>query len=204
MTRNKCLMAICLAASLTTFAGAALAASGDWIVRLRGINVSPDEDASVNIGGDISADSAYMPEIDFTYFLTDNIAAELIAATSEHEFRHSTAGNLGDAWVLPPTLTLQYHFMPEEQFSPYLGAGVNYTAVYGESAENGFFDFDAEGDYGWVLQGGFDYWLDDNWGINLDVKKIFVDVNATLNNGAVRADIELDPWVFGAGIAYKF
>jgi outer membrane protein len=42
-----------------------------------------------------------------------------------------------------------------------------------------------------------------NWSWNLDVKKIFVNVDATVN-GAVKADVDLDPWVIGTGIGYRF
>jgi outer membrane protein len=38
---------------------------------------------------------------------------------------------------LPPTLSLQYHFMPEKQFSPYVGAGVNYTNISDVKLLNG-------------------------------------------------------------------
>ena len=55
-----------------------------------------------------------------------------------------------------------------------------------------------------ALQVGFDYWLNENWSINVDVKKIWLDVDATLNDGAIKADIELDPWIFGTGISYRF
>jgi outer membrane protein W len=65
---------------------------------------------------------------------------ELIAGISEHQvsFENSTGAaiaglsdgqSLFDAWVLPPTLTLQYHFLPENNIRPYVGVGVNYTAM---------------------------------------------------------------------------
>lgn len=173
-------------------------------VRLRAIDVLPDEESSVNIGGEVKADYAIVPEVDLTYYFTKNIAAELIAATSPHDLKHSAAGDLGSAWVLPPTLTLQYHFMPDSAFKPYVGAGINYTMFYAEDADNGFYDLDVGNGFGWALQAGFDYWLNDHWGVNVDVKRIFVDVDATLNHGAVQANVDVDPWVIGAGVSYRF
>jgi OmpW family len=32
---------------------------------------------------------------------------------------------IGKSWLLPPTLTLQYHFTDFGAFKPYIGAGVN-------------------------------------------------------------------------------
>ena len=145
-----------------------------------------------------------MPTLGFTYFLTDHISAELIAATTRHKLTHSSGADLGKTWVLPPTLTLQYHFTPDRAFSPYIGAGLNYTMFYSEDTAAGFTDLDVEGGVGYALQVGADYWLNDNWGLNLDVKKLFLNADASLNNGAITADVDLDPWLIGAGVSYRF
>lgn len=178
-------------------------------IRGRVIGVLPDDGGHTTINGSPEADSAVVPEVDFTYFLTENWAAELIVATSPHDLKlkGSDLGDvdLGDSMVLPPTLTLQYHFTPDNQFSPYLGAGVNYTLPYAEDAAGGTVtQLDADGSFGVALQAGADYWLNSNWGLNVDVKKIWVDVDASVNNGAITGEVELDPWVVGAGVSYRF
>ncbi|MBP7763462.1 MAG: OmpW family protein, partial [Alphaproteobacteria bacterium] len=38
----------------------------------------------------------------------------------------------------------------------------------------------------------------------LDVKKLWLDVDASLNNGAIQADVDMDPWIVGAGVSYRF
>ena len=173
-------------------------------IRVRAIAVAPDDSSSVNIGGDTDVSTEYVPEVDLTYFITENIAAELIAATAKHNIEYTGNVDLGDAWILPPTLTLQYHFTPDNKFSPYLGAGVNYSYFYGEDSAAGFTDLDVEGGFGVALQAGADYWLNDNWGLNFDVKKLYLNIDGKLNNGAVRADIDLDPWIIGGGVSYRF
>lgn len=112
--------------------------------------------------------------------------------------------NLGDAWILPPTLTLQYHFTPHSTFSPYVGAGINYSMFYSEDAAAPFTGLDIDGGFGVALQAGADFWLNDHWGLNVDVKKLWLNMDAELNGGAVRADVDLDPWIVGAGVAYRF
>ena len=179
-------------------------AADNWQVRLRAIDVVPDESSSVNIGGKVDVDNFVAPEVDISYFFTQNIAAELILATSKHDLNYTGGVDLGSTMVLPPTLTLQYHFMPEQSFSPYVGAGVNYTWFYNEDTGPGFTNLKVDGGFGWALQAGFDYWLDEHWGLNADVKKIFLDVDASLNNGTIRADVDLDPWVIGTGVSYRF
>ncbi len=89
-------------------------------------------------------------------------------------------------------------------FSPYVGAGINYSYFYGEESGAGFTDLDVEGGVGVALQVGSDIWINENWGLNFDVKKLFLNVDGTLNNGGVRADIDLDPWIVGAGVSFRF
>lgn len=173
-------------------------------IRVRAIDVIPDVDSSVNIGGSVDADYAVTPEIDFTYFFTPHIAAELIAATSKHDLDYTGNVDLGEAWVLPPTVMLQYHFTPDNAFSPYIGAGLNYSVFYGEDAGSGFTDLNVDNGVGYGLQAGADYWLNDHWGVNFDVKKLWLNVDASLNNGGITADIDMDPWIVGAGVSYRF
>lgn len=195
------------ALALLTANPASAAAPADlhnWQLRLRAINVSPDESSTTSNGGRILADSAMVPELDITYFFTEEFSAELILATSRHAMGEAGPDiNLGHVWILPPTLTAQYHFTNETPVVPYVGAGVNYSIFYNADAgsqpsikyENGF---------GYALQAGADYKLDQHWMLNLDVKKIFLNTNASVNGGAVTADVDLDPWVFGAGVGYRF
>ena len=105
---------------------------------------------------------------------------------------------------MPPTVTVQYHFTPHGKFSPYVGAGLNYSLFYDEKPAAGFTDLDIDNGIGYAAQAGFDYWLNENWGLNLDVKKLFLNVDASLNQGTVKADVDLDPWIVGVGVSYRF
>lgn len=184
--------------------------AGDFMVRVRGIAFIPDESSTVEvIGGEADASNEYVPEIDFSYFVTDNIALELIAATTNHDMKveNSTLGDvdLGSVGVLPPTLTLQYHFLPEGTFSPYVGAGLNYTFYYDEEPSRATVNsIDYRNGVGYAFQVGMDYDIGDNWYINADVKKIFLNTDVHINGGAITGDVDLDPWVFGLGVGYKF
>lgn len=181
--------------------------SDRWLLRARAIAVSPDESSSTTIGGHATADTSYAPELDVSYFFTPHIAMELIAATTNHDIgaKNTALGNLdlGDVWVLPPTITLQYHFNPEGDLRPYVGAGVNYMYFYG--ADRG--DASAiqyENGFGTALQAGIDIGINEHWAVNFDVKKLWNNVDVKVNNGAAYADVDLDPWVIGAGLAYRF
>ncbi len=205
--KTKMILPALLLACTALMAAPATAAefdAHDWQLRLRAINVAPDEDSSTSLGGSVRADNAVMPELDITYFINENFSLELILATSKHDMAHANPNlDLGSVWVLPPTLTAQYRFNNKTAFVPYVGAGINYTIFYGAdsgaankvSYENGF---------GYALQAGMDYKLDDHWSLNLDVKKIFLNVDARVTGPAATADVDLDPWVFGAGVGYRF
>lgn len=206
--------ALLTATAIAAFSAPALAGDlGDtWSkerfqIRVRAIDVVADGDGTVIQNGlKTDVEHAITPEVDVTYFFTENIAAELIAATSEHKVE-AGAFDLGDAWILPPTLTLQYHFTPEKKFSPYVGAGLNYSMFYGESDGTGFSNLDVDGGVGYAIQAGFDYWLNDNWGLNVDAKYINLDIDVDVDLGATHLDaddVDLDPFIIGTGVSYRF
>ena len=185
-------------------------AAGDVLVHLRAIGVLPENlSSSISvIGGHVSATNTVTPEVDASYFLTDHLAVEAIAATSRHEVSaHGTAlgkVDVGSVWVLPPTVTLQYHFSPIGPIIPYAGIGL--TVMF-------FYDSHAAGPVvtkagydtgvGPSLDIGFDYALGGKWYANMDVKQMFVGTTAHIN-GAIKARTDLDPTVVGAGIGYLF
>ncbi|PQA88888.1 OmpW/AlkL family protein [Hyphococcus luteus] len=211
--------AAAIAASLLA-AAPAQAEQGDLLVRLRGIVVAPTENTSDVMpgfpGGSVNVENAVVPELDFTYFLTNNIGAELILATSPHDLQGtgtlSGLGKVGDVMALPPTLTLQYHFNPEGKIRPYAGVGVNWTIFYSEDASDslvnaiGPTNLSLDDSVGVAYQVGLDYALNDRWFVNFDVKYIQIDTTATLNTGGAinTVDVDLDPIVAGVGIGMRF
>jgi outer membrane protein len=207
----------------------AFAEAGDFVVRLRAVHVAPDEDsqlgsdsaaaglgAAIGAGSELTVGSNTIPEIDFSYYITKNIAAELILAVgTRHDV--SIAGNagalgnqpLGSVNLLPPTLTLQWHFLPDQTFDPYIGAGVNYTRALDRNlATTGGLPIHIErNSFGLAFQAGVDVNLKDGWQINADIKKAFINTEVTVNAGAgfVKIDdLDIDPWLFGIGIGKRF
>ena len=181
-----------------------------WMIRLRAIAVVPDEDEKFDgglIGTELDISDAYVPELDITYFFNENIALELILATAPHDVETTTGTDLGSVWLLPPTLTLQYHLTMFDGFKPYIGAGVNYTFFYGVDEGPGL-NVNYEDTFGLALQAGVDIEIADGWYLNADVKKIFLnpDIEVYTNAGAFvdSGEVDIDPWIFGAGFGYRF
>lgn len=217
MKKLSCLLgATCAAAAILAFAPQAGAwESGDILVRARALWVAPDTDSKLSLGdtgisGRAEATSTWVPEVDISYFFTENISAELIAATTNHSVRANDTplGSLalGHVWVLPPTLTAQYHFFSHEKLSPYVGFGVNYTFFYGATGGDAY-QVSYDNGPGYAIQAGFDYKLDDRWVLNADVKRLQLNTTAKVNAGLplqVKADVDLNPWIVGVGIGYRF
>ena len=203
-------------------AGPAQAKQGDVLLRLRGIMVAPNEKSGSILpafpGERVSVDNSIMPEVDVTYMATDHIGFELIAATTKHSAsgRTGTTGGIGklaSTWVLPPTLTAQYHFVPEGKVRPYVGAGINYTLFYNEDPSTalegavGKTKVHMSDSFGWAAQAGVDIDLTDKVFLNLDIKYIDIDTNARLSTtaaGVQNVHVDLDPLVFGVGLGMRF
>ncbi len=214
-----------------------MAEQGDWVVRLRAASVNPNDDSRLgktvnnllgapvmSAGADLVVDNNLIPELDISYYLTKNIALELILATgSKHDVKIKgdsvgVVGNqhLGEVDALPPTLTAQWHFNPDQKFDPYVGVGVNYTVMLdrylrGESgAINGNKIKIDRDSFGFAVQAGFDVNLDNGWLVNADVKYITLDTDVELRGpvtGGVWRKIDsldINPWVIGIGIGKKF
>lgn len=159
---------------------------------------------------------AIMPEVDITHMVINNVGLELIAATTKHNASGKTGttggiGKLASTWVLPPTLTVQYHFAPEAKVRPYVGTGVNYTMFYSEKpsaaleATVGQTDVNMTDSLGWAAQAGIDIALNEKMFLNFDLK--YIDTTARLATTAIgtqRVKISLDPIVFGVGVGFRF
>ncbi len=238
---KKTILALAVLAALAP--SMASAEAGDWVVRLRATNVNPDESsklgkqtnsvyatpglAAIVYGSDnakLKVDDNTIPELDISYYFTKNIAAELILALgTRHDVDVSGSGGiltkhgLGSVNLLPPTLTAQWHFNPDQMFDPYVGAGLTYsysldrklTARVGSLGLPIRIDRDM---FGPAIQAGFDINLQDKWLINFDVKKVWLDTSVKLDAGAAGLpagyhkidSLDIDPWVVSIGVGKKF
>ncbi|WP_448664800.1 OmpW/AlkL family protein [Sphingomonas sp. CJ20] len=193
--------------------------AGDWLFRARAIMVSPTESSGEVTGiakSEVGLSNSVMPEVDFTYFVTKNIGAELILATTKHNVTGrgsiDALGKIADTWVLPPTLTLQYHFLPEGKVHPYVGAGVNYTIFYSADSTKslntalGNTKVKLDDSFGYALQAGIDVDITPKFFVNADIKYIDMDTTARLTTGTTKrsVNVEVNPIVAAIGVGFKF
>jgi outer membrane protein len=191
----------------TLAAGHATAAEASpWLVRVRALHLDP-ADKSDPVGGAgaanrLTLDSKTFPELDISYFFTPNLAAELVLTYPQKHDVLLDGKSIGTMKHLPPTLLAQYHFLPNAQLRPYVGAGLNYTTMSKVHLLNGNAGLEHKS-FGLALQAGADFALDKNWSLNLDVKKVQIrsDVNSA---GAIISKVKVDPLLVSVGVGYRF
>lgn len=217
MQKKILAMAMAAGAMLTSFN--ACAEGDDWMVRIRAVHVGwAQESGSVAAlavpANGIHLENKTIPEVDISYFFTKNIAAELILTyPQKHTVRvtQSAAGafDAGSLHELPPALTLQYHFMPDAQLRPYIGAGFNYTTfsrvnLAPLNAVSGGTNSIDRTNFGGVLQAGFDVKVGANSFINFDVKKVYIQTDLTNSVLGKLSTIKGDPLLVGIGYGFRF
>ena len=186
-----------------------------FFFRARAIWIVPEDNrSSISvIGGTVNVTSSVAPEVDLSYFFTEHIALEGILAppTRHGVWAYGTElGNFRVATVdvLAPTFTMQYHFLPERRFSPYIGAGITAALFHAPFPKAPFItDISFKNHIGPAIEVGFDYNIRGRWFANLDVKQLFLNTQApitAINGAAIFAKTGLDPILFGVGVGYRF
>jgi outer membrane protein len=203
--------------------------AGDWILRVGATSVVPDESSGListastgplaNTGAGVG--NSTQLGLNIVYMWTDNLGIELLAATPfEHDLDAkglSAYGfdttSLGSAKHLPPTLTAEYFlFDSQASFRPYVGVGINFTTFFSEDlgsfAKNELAASSLELDDSWGVswRAGFDWELNDTWMFNASAWKIDLETDASFDSalGAVKVNVDVDPWVYMISLGYKF
>jgi outer membrane protein len=175
---------------------------GDWLLRAGASRVDPKSDNS----DIVSVNAATSFTINLAYMFTRNLSVELLAAYPfEHDIELLDGTTVASTKHLPPTLSIQYHLLPDAGFQPYLGIGVNHTKFFSESTTGPLEGANLDLSASWGLAGeiGVDIPVGENWFLNLDARYISISTDATLD-GAELGEVEINPWVFGAHVGFRF
>ena len=199
-----------IAATVGLLAAAQVAAQeSPWMVRVRAVNLDMANKDSVAGGSlGLSVNNKTIPELDVSYFFNKNVATELILTVPQKQTVHSSAipADAGIFKHLPPTLTLQYHFTELNGYKPYVGAGLNYTAINKESmSTNGTNKVTlSNSSVGGALQVGVDVPLTKQVSLNLDIKKVQIKSRVYIDGVDQGGHLKLDPLLVGVGVGYRF
>lgn len=203
--KKTVLVAALLGTMLSSVAFAQQVTEGSWMVRARAVHLESSNGDSTPLG--LSANNKWLPEVDFTYFYTKNLAVELILTVPQKHTLYSNGAAIGSFKHLPPTLTAQYHFTDLGQFKPYVGAGVNYTRLSNVNFNPGVVaalnpSVD-KNSWGLALQAGVDIPVGNNMYLNIDVKKVQIRTDVA-SFGRNVGTFKVDPVLFGIGLGWRF
>ena len=178
-----------------------------WVVKFGVHNVAPKDDNGRLAGGTLKADVGddARPTVSLEYMATPNWGVEVLAALPfEHEVKLNGA-HAADVKQLPPTVSVQYHFLAGQQFSPFVGVGLNYTRFFGihETGPLAGTRLDLEDSWGPALHAGFDVNVAPNWLFTADARWIDIESYAKVN-GAKVGTVKISPLVYGVAIGYRF
>lgn len=231
---KKSLLTLAVLTSLSLNTIAADYKAGDIVVRGGATMVSPDSGKSVvyveALGGDtplsISVDDNTQLGLNFVYFYDNNWGVEVLAATpfthdvTIHDPQGISGGlfgadvdgaTLAEVTQLPPTVSALYYFDSASAFKPYVGVGVNYTIFFDEDFKStpkslGFNDLELDGSFGFSVQVGADYQLNNKWHVNASARYIDIGTDANFKIGDIKgsASVGVDPMVYSIMLGYKF
>ncbi len=199
-------MVIVMASStLLPLAAQAQATDAPWLVRLRAVDFqSANKDST---GLDLTINDKVIPGVDISYFLTPQIAVELVLTYPQKQTIRSNGTDIGSLKHLPPTLTAQYHFTSFGAFKPYVGAGLNYTRFssvrFDPAVQTAPQPSLSKNNVGLAVQVGFDCEFIKNTYFNVDAKKVQIRTDVS-SAGTEVGTFEVDPWLIGVGIGRRF
>jgi outer membrane protein len=200
MPKSRKLLVAALALAFVPLAQAQMFKGGDFLARVRAVNIDPANQDSIAVA-DVTVSNKVIPEVDFSYFFSPNLAAELVLTYPQKHDVSVNGSVVGSLKHLPPVLSVQYHFTDLGAVKPYVGVGLNYTHFSSVNLPAGF-TID-KNSTGLSLQAGLDYAIDSKMSLNLDIKKVQIRTDLHLN-GANLGTIKVDPLLVGIGVGYKF
>ena len=186
---------------------AAQAQDDAWFFRVGAHVVNPRSDNGTLAGGalDAAIDSDARPTFVLGRRLDDHWAVELLASLP---FEHTVALNGADAVDfkhLPPTLTLQYYFLPESRVNPFLGLGLNYTWTFDEEERGPLAATEVKvgNSFGIAAHAGLEFDLGRRWNLVADVRWMDIDADVSVD-GADVGEVRVDPLVYGVYAGWSF
>jgi len=204
--RTKTLVCALAALTLGTIGAAGTAQAGDFVVKLGIADVVPKSDNGT-LAGVLKTDigNSVRPSITLEYMFTPNLGLEVLGAWP---FRNDIKLNglkMARVDVLPPTVSLQWHFLPKTAVSPFVGVGVNYTFMYNEKTKGPIANskLDVENSWGFAAHAGVDFNFSKNWLMTLDARWIQMR-NDVKVDGAKVGKVKVDPMVWGIAVGYRF
>lgn len=161
-------------------------------------------------GADVRIPNSLTFAIEAGYFLTPNFAIGFAGGYPplvkvEAKGSINGLGTLGKVAGGPTALTAQYHFTGMGRFQPYIGIGPSLMIIFNDK-DGAVANLKTDHALGIAGQIGFNYMLNDNWGVFVDLKKVYLRARTTgtMGGAPIKATVKLDPLVLHTGVTYRF
>jgi len=170
-------------------------------------NVNPKGNNGTLAGASANVDSDSSATASFAYGFNDNWSVELWTGLSK--FKHTVSlDGLGDVAKVehrPTTLSVAYHFLPASKVNPFVGLGYGWVDVSGEQGIGALAGTTvrAGNANGLAFSLGADVALTDKVFLRGSARHLDFDSDVTVNGGDVGT-ANVDPWVYGLSVGYKF
>ena len=178
--------------------------TGNWLVRGRVLHLDSANKDSTGLG--LSVNNKVFPEFDISYFLSPNLALELVLTYPQKHDVRSKGADIGTLKHLPPTLSLQYHFTGMA-VRPYVGVGLNYTRFSNVEFQPAVVAALAptikKNSVGLALGAGVDVPMGGGWVFNVDVKKVKIETDVS-SFGKNAGTFKVDPLLVSVGAGLRF
>lgn len=173
-----------------------------WIIRagVHPIQPKPNNHPSVRVGDGAALTASG------TYMLSRHWGLDLLAALPvEHDIRFVSGDKAASVRQLPPTLSLQYHFLDSTgRARAYVGVGLNYTTFFNERTTGALTgqSLRLDSSLGPAAQLGLDIDVGKAWFVGIDARWFDIDTRATVG-GIPLGTVEIDPYALGLTIGRR-
>lgn len=190
--------------------------AGEWYARLGGLEAVYHSSARIATStGTIPGASATVSNnttaiVDVGYDITPDVYAMLMVGLPPRprisgEGMVALLGELGSVTYGPAVLTAGYRIPLSGRFQPYIGAGPAYAIIL-SNHDGAISHLDVHNNFGFAVQAGAEYALNTRWKLFVDVKELWLSVNANGLVGGVEpvaAKVKLDPTLVSFGVKIK-
>lgn len=185
---------------------------GTWFTQNGPISVEFRRKSSVDINGARAAGVEANPDDGYTlsdsigYYITPRISAQLVLGiTPETDVKNQAGARLGTVTYGAPSFLVDYRLTELGALQPFVGIGGMYL-FFKDERDGVLENLKVDDAFGLILRAGAEVMLDHRFGLYAAANKVFIDTEARGNIGAaaVKADLELDPWIFQTGVTYRF
>lgn len=159
--------------------------------------VSPTADTTID-GDTVEADSAVGLDASFEYKFSKAWGVEAAVLYADHDVKVD-GQKIGDISQTPLLFSANYHIPTSGKLDLYVGPTLGYT-FWGDLKVDNVGSVSTDGEFTYGINSGIDVPLKGNWAFTAGLRYLFQKANAEDAGG----EVDVNPFVLRAGIAYRF